>query len=565
MPILVMCKNPACGELFDAPDAAMGKRFRCPVCGTEQAVDLDGPAADAKPAATPAAAAQPLTLEPEPSAPAAPATARPAPAAQPARAPGKDDEGEIPRADEEPALTTQAEPARPSAASPISEESIEFELHPLDAAKIKVDAPRKAPPKDAMAGAGRVPKDVPGDIGVGGEDEEGGKAAGKATTKGGKKKSPAEEDIKFNEEFDELPLDGDAAATVARAEVSDGVLEHRSAAISIFAAGVIGVAVGAAVGGYVWRETLLMGLYVGGGIGWVAGFVVAFLFVLNVDKPEADKIRCTLCGNSYPSETTQCDWCGAPLSVPTFNPLAADCLHALSYATTNGMTIFWVVLLAVFNALVLAGSYYLIECYRNFLGPWQYFVYGLAGLIGLWSLGFCLSTLLLGAKETLMRSRKAPDVVEFFSPANPATAVVTVVVVAMYTLPLVTLPLLPVALLMLANGRASAAMSYRATARLAWRHAKDFTIMWLMLLLYLAGTALAVSLIFLLLRGVARIGEVGGTTSAAVVMGMLKAVLVAILAGFIMCLSGLSLLRCIGLFGRHNAAAIFPDLRPKAL
>ncbi|MHC4294315.1 MAG: hypothetical protein ACYSTL_01885, partial [Planctomycetota bacterium] len=33
MPLLIMCSNPECGELFEAPDAAAGKEVRCPACG----------------------------------------------------------------------------------------------------------------------------------------------------------------------------------------------------------------------------------------------------------------------------------------------------------------------------------------------------------------------------------------------------------------------------------------------------------------------------------------------------------------------------------------------------
>ena len=51
MPILIICSNAACGELLDVPDQAVGKKVRCPRCGTVNLAAQDLPPTPSSPAA----------------------------------------------------------------------------------------------------------------------------------------------------------------------------------------------------------------------------------------------------------------------------------------------------------------------------------------------------------------------------------------------------------------------------------------------------------------------------------------------------------------------------------
>lgn len=74
MAILVMCKNPDCGELFDAPDNAGEQSVRCPACGHVQPLAMqDPPATPAHDKAPPEQPAPPASLADDDMRPTSPA------------------------------------------------------------------------------------------------------------------------------------------------------------------------------------------------------------------------------------------------------------------------------------------------------------------------------------------------------------------------------------------------------------------------------------------------------------------------------------------------------------
>jgi hypothetical protein len=95
MPLLVICDNPDCGEIFDAPDSADGKSVRCPACGNVQRVVGEGK--DSDDATPPRAQAMAIELrediepaQPSPDWPSQnPTPKRPKPSPQPTKPPTK--------------------------------------------------------------------------------------------------------------------------------------------------------------------------------------------------------------------------------------------------------------------------------------------------------------------------------------------------------------------------------------------------------------------------------------------------------------------------------------------
>ncbi len=93
MPILIICSNAACGELLDVPDQAVGKKVRCPRCGTVNLAAQDLPPTPSSPAAperatfapppAPASVPEPLKLVEAPPNDPAPRGRKPGPSRNP--------------------------------------------------------------------------------------------------------------------------------------------------------------------------------------------------------------------------------------------------------------------------------------------------------------------------------------------------------------------------------------------------------------------------------------------------------------------------------------------------
>jgi hypothetical protein len=118
----------------------------------------------------------------------------------------------------------------------------------------------------------------------------------------------------------------------------------------------------------------------------------------------------------------------------------------------------------------------------------------------------------------------------------------------------VTVPLLPVAMLMLSTPGRKQALNPLRSARAAWRNTKGFVVLWMFLMLWLAGGALAGILVKVLYDLRLALPRAEGFAG-----GMLEVTMSAFAAGafgVVAAIFGLAVFRCIGAFGRYNASAL---------
>jgi hypothetical protein len=120
------------------------------------------------------------------------------------------------------------------------------------------------------------------------------------------------------------------------------------------------------------------------------------------------------------------------------------------------------------------------------------------------------------------------------------------------------LPLMPLGLLAVAAPLKFSPFNLLGMKRIVGRHAKDFVILWLLILLWLAGMMLAVLLL------VAICIAVGGalpkaTGQAEVAIHFVGVAVMTFALTVVACIFGLAMMRCIGMFGRHNSADLYPE------
>lgn len=534
MPILVMCSNPACGELFDAPDGAADRVVHCPVCGTGQTVAGTPTAAPPKPKAEPAA---PAAIVPAPAAnAAAPATSAPAPPAKPPT--GAPAPASAPRlAEEKPDLldldlleTSAPPPPRPRASS---DDSAARPAAPAPARPPPPSAPREVPSRPARA----APPSPAGSHDV-------------AERRKPKPKAPAGQE----EIWGDL-LDGAEEATpeaAAQTAPAVGALDSKPASVAMLVLSALGMAAGLAAGLLWYPGQPLLAAYVGAGLGWVAGFTFGVLLVLGMERADP-KARCPACGEVYSPDTDTCRSCGSLIPAPGSDPLTAECLHAGSYALSNPRIVVLLVLLAIAGYLVAAITAELLWAFPKALESWSPLLIGLAALVGYVVLSYWTDYLLSVVAEALVRPPlppEAPGGSTLGSLGTFTAGAQGLALLAVYVPLLVTIPLLPLALLRLASTSKGRAMNPAATARGAWRHAKAFVVLWLFLLMWLAAMALAVLLVVALYGLSHYLPTLPGFAGRAIDV-MVSALLAAGLS-LVAAVFGVALARCIGAFGRCN-------------
>jgi len=121
----------------------------------------------------------------------------------------------------------------------------------------------------------------------------------------------------------------------------------------------------------------------------------------------------------------------------------------------------------------------------------------------------------------------------------------------LYVLPVCTFPLMPLALLSLEDARSKGPIGPITALRRLSRHIRDYALLWLFLLLWLGGLALAVVVTQ------AAIGVIKGMlpamtgVSSGVVLLIVHAV-TAGLMGAVVCIFIVAMSRCVGAFGRET-------------
>lgn len=543
-----MCSNPACSELFDAPDQAVGRKVRCPSCGSVQVVQADG-----KLAIDPQAAQGPA-----PSVSAAPAAQPAAPVARPLQAP-------LPT--QEITLEASAPVQAPPPAKPADDEIID--LAPLTSASRKGGKAATSPP-GAPAGQGgafhaTTPKKVGGapqslDAEIELSAVEEAPAAPKTARHKGESGTAAprpepESEIKFSSLLEDVPASAQLQTTSV--QISDGVLEHRWAELLIFLLGLAGTAGGLALG-LLWLDFHpVVSAYIGALAGWVGGFILAFLIVLAAERGETPKVHCPVCNNVFPADTETCQWCGSALAAPSFNPLAADGMAGGSYALTNLGSIFWAGFLGM-AAVSIIEMLRVLPAKVSVPTEAKFGLLAVAGLVALWFLSVLAGFWLQAVRETLSRSRTAPDLPSLWSLGNLGDTFKLLGLTAIYVAPVLLLPLMPLGLLAVAAPLKFSPFNLLGMKRIVGRHAKDFVILWLLILLWLAGMMLAVLLLVAICIAVgSALPKAAG--QAEVAIHFVGAAVMAFALTVVACIFCLAMMRCIGMFGRHNSVDLYPE------
>ena len=517
MAILVMCGNSECGELFEVADEAAGTDVSCPACGhVQRAGSRSG-----------------MTETKAPAAPTGEQTA--VPAGGPSDPVGAAEE-----------IDPAPEPI------PGGEESTTSGLLELAAMSPSPQIPHQegpsaSPPDWPAVARGGEDQAVPLELAEEDDEQLGGDGdRGRPTQQSQVMSSLLAEDSLGESDRSDRPATSEMEEALAR----------KGVAVVVLGMGLVGMAAGVWAGLYLRPEATIVGAYMGAAIGWVAGFSLAFVLV-SVIFDEPTTVRCSVCGNAFACGTVACDWCGSALSGAHMSPMAADGLRAGLYALTNTNSIYWTVMLVACQAALMTGAFQLLSAFPGVLEPWRVWLTGLWCLTGVLILAHCLRFLTSAVQATAYGSDTVPRLPRFWSLGNVLVAAKTALVVAVYVVPVVTLPLLPMALLAASGPSKAGPFNVFAAAKVAWKHTRDLALTWLLVLLWLAGLALAAILAAAVLYYLAALLRPQDSASRAVIAVILSAVSTGMI-GSLACTFALAVARCIGLFGRYNAGSLLP-------
>ena len=285
---------------------------------------------------------------------------------------------------------------------------------------------------------------------------------------------------------------------------------------------------------------------------------------------------CPTCGNYFPEGTEFCQWCGGVLVGKFDNPVARGGLHAGSYGLGNRRAAGIMAGMGLIGGAVAEAIH---QAARAGACPdaWLWLPIGLVGLILAYLGGYLLEWLLSAIRQTarmendwLQRRKQSvagggglADMADASPPSlwpgrNLLSTAGALAIACVYVVPLVTLPLLPLALLHLATGGLGKALNVTLSLRTAWRRSGDFILLWMVLFLWVAGLILALVLAAGAFVAMDRIPALvdsavatSSTAAGAALWILLTACKFAIVAA-LACVFGLTIARCIGLFGRRS-------------
>jgi hypothetical protein len=338
----------------------------------------------------------------------------------------------------------------------------------------------------------------------------------------------------------------------------DSVLGHRPAAALVFALGLVGMAAGLLAGVKLFPEQIWLAAYAGAGVGWMAGFTFGTLLILGAEQ-SGGKVRCPVCNAEYPAETAECSACGCQSLGPAPDPLAIECLHAGGFALSNPSAMLPPVALGVAGVLIVSGAVEVLHAYPQGAAQWTPFLIGACVLAGYLVFSYWMAYLLGAAHQPPSRvnlPKKSADAPPLASLETITAGFWGLAALAVYVAPLVTAGLLPVAMLLLGTPGKRRALDPLVCARAAWRRPKGFVVLWLFLMMWLAGAVLAGIVLKVIYDMRLSLPQVEGFAGV-----MLKVTLSAFAAGafgIVASIFGLAIFRCIGAFGRYNASALPP-------
>jgi len=513
MAILVICSNSECGELIDVPDQAAGTQMACPSCGTMLTV--------------PGVAAGPGPGLSEPEQPAVLDAGPPVDQSPTAEKKTSQDKAPAPEGGEPidlAAMETPPQSVSAEMAALLRETSKPAPSEPID---LSVDASVPASPSIERSG-----HDVPPEP------------------------EPAEHaEIDLGELMDDtlaiLPPE-QIAADIASRSVDEGALENESVSIVPFVLGMVAMACGLAVGVFAFQGNRLLGAYVGAGLGWVSGFIFGFMVVFAIDRGGIRMVRCSVCDNLFPLGTRTCKLCGSVLSAKLVNPLAAECIQAGSYAVGNLAAVYLVSMAMALGNCLVAG----VSLAKGELPPaaW-YSLVGLCAVYWLLAMIYWAALLCGGIRGTLVNPRKKFTAPDFWSAATFEMGLKGICVLVGYTLPVITIPLIPFALLSIGlPGGNTSLRPDRVLAKISGS-ARDAAVLWLFVLVWLAGLALSVSVGQVLLSWLEGVmPEMEGSSQLA--MSMVHTAIWAGAMTAIITIFSLAVARCAGMFGLINRKSL---------
>lgn len=529
MAIIVLCSNTECGELFEVPDKYAGRAVHCPVCGTLAATGPGKPVSAPAASAAPAAAApaprppsdkneQPLELvEPPTQAAAAPSAVPPAGTPGAAKA--------APEAN--PAVSIYQSMKNPppgrSAAPAAAQEEVEFVLEEEPATKRKPQTP---------------------------SEDEAGQRQGRPGETAPTPNSPAESEVLA--ELD-IPRPHQGPTTAPGAHDPNVVM--RPAALAAFLVGEVGLAAGFVLGWIYCPSWPWAGAYLWAAGGWAAAFSLAFLGICAGERGGVSKVRCSSCGLVLPMEAEHCTWCGVSLAPAKINPVASGCLKVMSQARGNLGTPVQAGLLAFGGYLLVQALWMLLGQYPQLEPAKNYVLLSLAVVAGLPLAGWFSHVLLNDIPKSIGGSLRPAAAPVLFSSANVPRGLHVLAVLGAYIVPVVTLPLLPLGLMNLGLSRPLSAVNPKASLRVFRRTLTDFLVLWLVILMWSAAGALALALTVVPYHVVQWLGPQNEGVRASVDLAARG--LTCGLIGAVAALLGQTLCRCIGIFARLNAHALF--------
>jgi len=327
----------------------------------------------------------------------------------------------------------------------------------------------------------------------------------------------------------------------------ESILDRPLAGWIILGLAVLGLLGGAALAWLFSPDHAWLSLYAGAGAGWVLGFSLGFLLVLSADRSESDAIRCTACGRNNPHESETCGWCGTVLPSMNLGPMALGCLKALRYAGGNKGGLVWMGILSMPACVAICG-WAMLPDMAPAIAEYQWVAAIVAVVVGLGYAAYVLEFVLDGVAQSAAGRDTAPPVpvvgMRLFG-----VAVAAMVLPVLYVLPIVTLPLLPLAMAIMSR-RLSGVVRMDLALASARRRLKDVVVLWLLVLLYVAGGALSAlgGLVLHLLA--AAVPTIPGPTQFVVQIG-LASLVTAVAMPFVI-LFALAIARCVGLFVRYG-------------
>lgn len=348
--------------------------------------------------------------------------------------------------------------------------------------------------------------------------------------------SPAKADIEeeldniFDADMPSVLADGWSGSSESLESAAYGVLAYKSVKRIIFAGSFLGMVLGLLSGLHFFAGSPIPAAYVGAGLGWTGGFIFALVLALTVGK-DSSREQSPAIGSSP----------------------VADYLKAGSYALTNKSSIYLITMLLVAVDVLFVGVSHLLTTFSSALQPFRLILISLCVIAGFFTFAYCLQFFLSVIDKTVLLSPKAPGLPASWGVKNIVIGLKALAMLVVYVLPIFTLPLLPLALLMLRGPGWRSVLNPARAVRAMRKHAEDFMMLWLVLLLWFSGMVLSIVAAAIGLWKLTALIPSRDASSMIVPSVLLSAVAVAIV-GAICCAFCLVIFRCIGLFGRRHSA-----------